>query len=105
MSDAWNHGRSTYLKHKCRCEICTEDARVYREKYARSGIRLDGEPFIQRLTTDGRVTSAGSNNVSKWRRYGMDIFAADRWAVKFGYHPYEIWGDDFYQGCEDYVQG
>ena len=42
---------------------------------------------------------------AKWSKYGMSVFSADKWAVSFGYHPYEIWGDDFYQGCEDYVQG
>jgi hypothetical protein len=100
-----NHGRSSYLKHKCRCEICVEDARRYRAEYTPPGIRLKSEPFVQRLILDGRLSAITSSQLGKWKRIGLDVYNADRWAVKLGYHPYEIWGDDFYQGCEDYVKG
>jgi hypothetical protein len=105
VSDQWIHGRSTYLKYKCRCDICVQDARQYRETYIPPGIRLKPEPLIQRLTSDGRTSPITNRQLNKWLRIGLDLYTADRWAVKLGYHPYEIWGDDFYQGCEDYVQG
>lgn len=100
MSDRWNHGRSTYLKHKCRCAICVEDARVYRATYRKTVIRLDGNQLVRRLQLDGRGGAVASNVLAKWRKNGMDVYHADRWAVKLGYHPFEIWGSDFYEGCE-----
>lgn len=101
MSDNWNHGRSTYLKHKCRCEICVEDARIYRAKYTACTVRLQAEPFITRLTLDGRMNGVNKSVAAKWRKHGMSVFNADKWAIALGYHPVEIWGSDFYQGCED----
>lgn len=99
------HGRSCYMKYKCRCEICVESARDYRANYMPPGIRLKSEPFVKRLTLDGRLSAITPSQIGKWRRIGLDIYSADKWAVKLGYHPYEIWGDDFYQGCEDNEQG
>ena len=100
MSDRWNHGRSTYLKHKCRCAICVEDARVYRATYRKTPIRLDANQLVRRLQLDGRTNAVANTLLSKWRKSGMDVYNADRWAVKLGYHPFEIWGSDFYEGCE-----
>ena len=100
MSDGWNHGRSTYLKHKCRCEICVEDARLYRATYRKSVVRLDANHLVLRLQLDGRTGAVANSLLSKWRKSGMDVYNADRWAVKLGYHPFEIWGSDFYEGCE-----
>lgn len=100
MSDKWNHGRSTYLKHKCRCVICVEDARQYRLTYRKSGVTLSAEHLVRRLQLDGRTSAVNSSLLAKWRKSGMDVYNADRWAVKLGYHPFEIWGSDFYEGCE-----
>lgn len=96
------HGRSTYLKYKCRCDVCVEDARAYRAKRAVEAIRLKADPFIHRLTVDGRIDTVDRSSVARWKRNGMTIYWADRWAVSLGYHPYEIWGADFYQGCGDH---
>lgn len=101
MSDDKVHGRSTYLKYKCRCEVCVKANSVYRKNIRQSVLRLDADRFIDRLTKDGRITSIHTGVISKWRQYGLDIFQADRWAVKYGYHPYEIWGNDFYKGCNE----
>jgi len=103
VSDSYKHGRSAYLKYKCRCDVCVEANKTYRLLYGRSEFSLDPEVFIKRLADDNRITGLGSHNVAKWRKFGLDVFAGDRWAVKLGYHPYEIWGDAFYQGCEGYV--
>lgn len=103
MSDGWNHGRSTYLKHKCRCAVCVEDARKYRATYRKTTIKLDADCLIHRLQLDGRSGAVTSSLLAKWRKTGMDIYNADRWAVKLGYHPIEIWGLDFYEGCMEDV--
>lgn len=105
MSKPFKHNRNGYLEHKCRCTICVDANKEYRYQYNKSEFKLDVEVFVQRLTEDGRVTGLGSHNVAKWRARGLDVFSGDKWAVKLGYHPYEIWGDAFYQGCDGYVKG
>lgn len=99
MSDQWQHGRSTYMKHKCRCEICVKEAQIYRAKYKTPAIKLNGGPFIDRLVLDGQIINLDKRVVANWRKYGMSIYNADRWAIALGYHPAEIWGFDFYEGC------
>lgn len=101
MSDERIHGRSTYLKYKCRCTICVEDAREYRRNIRPTVLMLDGEPLIDRLTRDGRITSIKTSATHKWKTRGLSVYLADRWAVKLGYHPYEIWGNEFYRGCNE----
>lgn len=96
----WNHGITGYQRYKCRCETCVTAARISRDRYRpRSsvfGVRLDGARFIRRLELDGRFYER--NMAQRALKDGFSVYAADRWAVKYGYHPYEIWGDDFYQG-------
>ena len=101
MSDGYIHGRSTYLKYKCRCDICVEDARVYRAKIKKPVLRLDGDVFLDRLIRDGRIGAVETSARHKWKTRGIEVHNADRWAVKLGYHPYEIWGADFYRGCNE----
>lgn len=101
----WKHGIYGYQKYACRCQICTEAIRISREKYRppksdNQRIRLSGKIFVDRLERDGRLLAVPTSKVFRWLKYDMDIYAADRHAVKLGYHPYEIWGDAFYQATE-----
>jgi hypothetical protein len=36
--------------------------------------------------------------VSRWRRHGLDVYGVDKWCIQLGYHPIEIYGQDFYLG-------
>lgn len=63
-------------------------------------IRLDAEPLINKLHKDGRVGAVSAARMRDWRKGGIDLFIADKWCVRLGYHPYEIWGQDFYQLLE-----
>lgn len=97
------HGRSSYLKYHCRCDICVTDAREYRKRYRieniNAGLRVDATPLLDRLDRDGRTGAIDSGIKSRWRAEGMDIYSADRYAIRLGYHPIEIWGQDFYRNC------
>jgi hypothetical protein len=73
---------------------------VYRAAYRKTAVRLDANCLVDRLQSDGRTGAVANSLLSKWRKSGMDVYNADRWAVKLGYHPFEIWGSDFYEGCE-----
>ena len=104
MAD-FKHGRSAYMKYKCRCTICVTEAQAYRKKYRETninaGLRLDATPLLARLDIDERVGAVKSSIKSRWRAEGIEIYAADTWATKLGYHPIEIWGQSFYVGCFD----
>lgn len=102
--DITEHGISMYRYRQCRCDICKASAAKQRKRFrptANKSIRLDGEPFVERLIKDNRHGAINTNLISKWRRLGLDIYNADEWCVKLGYHPTEIWGQDFYQDCCD----
>lgn len=99
------HGLSMYRYRQCRCDICraamTAQRRQFRKLSDNKPIRLDGEVFVDRLIKDNRQAGINTNVISKWRRFGIDIYNADEWCVKLGYHPTEIWGNDFYQQCNE----
>jgi hypothetical protein len=99
------HGISMYRQRGCRCQTCrtamTEQRKRFRKLSDNKPIRLDGEVFVDRLIRDERHFAINTNVISKWRRFGIDIYNADEWCVRLGYHPSEIWGQDFYQQCSD----
>lgn len=105
MQTIIKHGRNAYVKYKCRCEICRQETLDYKRQYrVRKGKvprRLDAEPLIARLERDERLAALDSTTISKWRHGGIDVFAADRWSIRLGYHPLEIWGQDFYVGVAE----
>lgn len=65
---------------------------------------LDAEPFIAKLLKDERQQAIPTGMISRWREKGISIYAADKWSIKLGYHPYEIWGQDFYRNCHEGLQ-
>jgi len=99
------HGISMYRYRNCRCDTCKQAAAEQRAKFRTTSpnkkIRLDAEPLIQRLTTDERLAWVNTGLRDKWRKAGIDIYNADEWCIKLGYHPIEIWGKDFYQQCNE----
>lgn len=95
------HGRSTYLKYKCRCDICCTEARAYRKRFREAninaGLRVDATPLLDRLLQDERHGAVPARTKSRWRAEGIELYNADTWAIRLGYHPIEIWGQDFYR--------
>lgn len=98
------HNRNTYLRHKCRCEECCADAAEYKrrrriEQGGDTDVRLPGAPllFFVRRMSDERVQHAVAQS---WLNKGVSPYTVDRWCTRFGVHPTEIYGLDFYRGCE-----
>ncbi len=100
------HGLNAYRVYKCRCEICTsannESRRKYRPLSDSVKIRLDAQPLIDRLTRDGRLNAVENSKISEWRKNGIGIYPADKWCIRLGYHPIEVWGQDFYVAIEPF---
>jgi hypothetical protein len=59
-------------------------------------IRFDAGPLIAKLP-EHELASIGPKRMKLMRENGIKLHHADKMAVRLGYHPYEIWGDDFYK--------
>jgi hypothetical protein len=59
-------------------------------------IRFPAEPLLCKLS-DLELTKIGPKGVDIMIQNGIKLHHADKMAVRLGYHPYEIWGDDFYK--------
>jgi hypothetical protein len=97
------HNRNTYLRHKCRCELCVADAADYRRRRrielgGDTDVRLPGAPLLAfvRKMTDQRIQHA---IVKSWLENGVSPYTVDKWCTRFGSHPAEVYGDEFYRGC------
>lgn len=101
------HGRTGYYKHGCRCEICTTTVNNLRAKNranraASRAVRLDPEPLIAFLTD--RIEQRGSKKeqlFARWRRVGLSIWECDRFCIRYGIHPLELYPYDFYKGVHE----
>ena len=104
---ARTHGAAGYRYGGCRCEICIEGIRAERRKYRKRSdacrLRFSATPLIERLEKDGRMAAIANSIVHRWKREGMDVYGVDRWCIRFGYHPVEIYGQEFYRGIEPYA--
>lgn len=91
------HGTNTkYRNEGCRCSECKEAGRVSNAgRKSRSAIRLPLEPLLpymsQSFKTSNRVT------IKDARTNGLTIYRADALCCKMGRHPWEIYGDLWFQ--------
>ena len=59
-------------------------------------IRFPAEPILAKMPQE-RVREIGAKRVQLMINNGIKMADADRMAINLGYHPYEIWGDQFYK--------
>lgn len=50
------------------------------------------EPLADRL-------GVASTTIEKWQRRGLRLNAAEDLAARLGFHPAEVWGDDYWRAC------
>jgi hypothetical protein len=70
-------------------------------------VRLPFEPVERVLRKTSPLTvnqiaealGTAGKNVLRWRVQGLSIRQADKIAVGLGFHPYQLWGDSFYEGA------
>ena len=91
------HGINGYKKNGCRCEKCQaayDSYNMKRRKYPELAPKIDAEPLIAFIIESGeKITGGLGQQFERWRRSGVDLFVADSHCVKRGYHPFEIFGD------------
>ena len=63
-------------------------------------ILLDASPLIDLLAERNLLQMVQHRTLKRWRTVGIDIYWADKWSVRLGYHPIELFGMDFYQLAE-----
>lgn len=95
------HGISMYTRRGCRCDICRsaryEQQKSYRKRSDEVKLRLDPTPLLERLEATGNLAEVHRNKRQQWQKNGIDVYWADYYCIKFGYHPSEIFGAAFYQ--------
>jgi hypothetical protein len=99
------HGASMYRRRGCRCDVCRVGMSQTRKKYRplamSSDVRLDAKPLIEFLTKAEQLQYLDKHTVARWWQNGLSVYTADKWCLRFGLHPAEIFGHKFYEGCFD----
>lgn len=97
------HGVSMYRYRNCRCQVCKDAMNVQRKLYRKLKRRfyISADPLIAKLERIGKLSEVESGIVKSWRLKGISVYSADYWCLKYGYHPAEIFGQEFYTGCFD----
>jgi hypothetical protein len=98
------HGTSMYRRMGCRCDICKAANAAKKKKYTKLAppqVLLDGALFVAIIERAGRLREFDYRQIDRWRDNGVNVYTADFWCTKLGYHPTEVFGSDFYRGCFD----
>jgi hypothetical protein len=93
-----------YRRMGCRCDICKAANAAKKKQYTKlkpPKVILDGEPLIAIIERAGRLRDFDHRQIDRWRDTGVNVYTADFWCTKLGYHPTEVFGSDFYRGCFD----
>lgn len=96
-----------YRQQGCRCDICLEGRRAQRAQYTHGTrkdevkLRLDPTPLLDLLTANDELWRIRHQSLRNWRTNGIDIYWADHWCIKLGYHPAQVFGQAFYQMTEE----
>lgn len=102
MTGTFKHGANGYRFHKCRCPECVAGNAVFNEarrKNRELSFKIDPEPLIAfLLSVATREQRPIYQAFSRWREAGgVDIFVADKHCVRNGVHPWEVYGDDWWE--------
>lgn len=95
------HGIYSYKHLGCRCAECCLAHEKYLVRYRKNPEKapmIDPEPLIAFIVGRGEpITASIARQFDRWRRNGVDMFIADGHCVRRGYHPYEVFGEAWYQ--------
>ena len=105
------HGMRGYKVHKCRCETCVGGFMAYKARQSlknrKAAIKhhiIDGKPLAELFKSlHGRLDTSQRRLVKRWTTVGISVYEADKYAVRFGYHPYEIFGESYFEGLDEEI--
>jgi hypothetical protein len=90
--------RYKYIKRKCRCELCKEAIAVYNKERARRKREVPHfplQPVIDRMTKHQRGLHETLIKTSSDK--SLSVYRIDRLCCSLGFHPYEVYGDLWYE--------
>lgn len=88
------HGLDGYRRFACRCDICRK-ASSDRKRFERNRDLLPVQPMIDKYGE--QFTKRFPNLIKRWQEEGIGLFVADRICVESGDHPYDVYGDRWYE--------
>jgi hypothetical protein len=95
------HNYTRYKKDRCRCDECCaafEEYQKSRRKHPEKSFKIPAGPLVEFIKQhDGRLQGMQARSAKRWLVDGVDIFTADRVCVTRGFHPFEVYGDAWFE--------
>lgn len=79
----------------CKCHDCKEIGRKSNSERDRKIPRLPVEPLVSKFTDQDFLKKYGSS-LKAWETSGVHVFKVDEICCSMGFHPYEIYGEDWF---------
>jgi hypothetical protein len=94
------HGKlNTYKRDGCRCDLCKEVGSKYNATRYRPRPRLPLAPILACLDESKKTNKARLEKT--YGETGVTIGWADRFCISMGKHPWEVYGDLWFQDLWD----
>jgi hypothetical protein len=88
------HGVWRYRSRGCRCDTCRDGAAELKRKRRLENL-ISVQPLIDKYGQS--FVSQYSRSLEKWTKDGVPIYTADRICCARGNHPYEVFGDLWFE--------
>ena len=88
------HGVTGYRNYGCRCDICRLACTELKRRKRISNL-IPVQPLIDKFGED--MFRRFPKMMAQWQREGISIYAADKICCARGFHPVEIYGDDWFE--------
>ncbi len=90
------HGLYAYNALGCRCEVCKKAMRRKNAaRPSRKSTYITVQPLIDKF--GDKFTKQYPGSLVKWLEGGITHRSIDRICVEYGYHPYEVYGDLWFE--------
>lgn len=90
------HGLYAYGALGCRCEVCKKAMRRKNAaRPSRKSTYITVQPLLDKF--GDKFAKQHELSMPKWLEKGISHRAIDTICVKYGYHPYEIYGDLWFE--------
>lgn len=90
--------RYKHTKHGCNCALCLEAVERYNEERARKKKEMPRfalQPIVDRMTREQKESHSGLIKANAGK--SLTIYKIDRLCCSLGFHPYEVYGDLWYE--------
>ena len=88
------HGVSRYRRLGCRCELCRAALRDAKRKRRQANL-MPVQPLIDKFGDE--FCRKHRDALKTWTVEGISLYVADRICCERGHHPYEIYGDEWFE--------